>query len=175
MDWPELLLPNSVCIAVTTGINDPCQLIFLFLYRMKYTFLFLILFSLFSCQPRNPNAEKYGRGFDSVRAKIGLPVIDEDMVMQSSGADFAIFEKYGNAIPEFRTKSVFWGDSGMVLERNYFYGPNKQRLQIYYGYRIEGGWKDIGFGYGFNNDSVSVDLNKSQADSVLRSWHLEIR
>lgn len=143
---------------------------------MKNTIFFIfILASFFSCRPRNPNAEKYGRGFDSVRAKIGLPVIDEDMVMQSSGADFACFQKYGNAVPEFRTKMIVWCDSGLVLERNYFYGPNNHRLQILYGHRTDKDWKLLGFSYGFNNDSVHFDMDKAQADSVLRSWNLEIK
>jgi hypothetical protein len=143
-------------------------------------FIYVVFGGLFcaSCLSRNkPSADvmKYGVGWDSVRSVIGLPAINGHLRYERHGNDYAGYHSFKINRPRYDHKSVFWDETGIYLERNYFEGPNKgQRLQIFYGYKQSLDWTYIGYGAGLQypgaDTLIHLRLTKEQADSCLRSW-----
>lgn len=140
------------------------------------------LLFLVACKPSIPeNAQKYGPGYDSLRKTIGLPTIhSNNLEYINSGSDFAEFRSNKNIPnPKLEYKSVFWYDSvGLYMERNFYTGPNNERLQIYYGYKQfeRGGWNTLGFGYAMRSQTAEdwVTISRQQADLTLKKWGIPV-
>ena len=162
---------------------------------MQQASLLILMFMFFciSCDTQdsavvnrkdNPSFYQHTYDWDTARKRIGLPLIEANLKLQSATDDcftdppadcahFVAIDKEKK--PRFDLKVVYWDSSEIMLERNFFVGPGDERLQIYYGYKTFEGWAHLGFGCSFRqNEPGGREITKVQADSVLAAWGLSI-
>lgn len=147
-------------------------------------FVIILFTSCTNATKINPQVSKYGEGWDSVRTRIGLPTVKNNLVLHNFAfecldpyTDCAMFTNPDTSLkPRFARKNIYWDSAGISLERNYFVGPRNEVLQVYFGYKKFSDWTHIGFGYGFivPGAGATKSFSKQQADSVLLSWNLQL-
>lgn len=151
--------------------------------KIKKGIIFILLAFVFGCSNENATQQniidKYGYGMDSVRKRLGLPLMTKSLSNIETGLDFIVFEAdQPYAYPCQVTKTVGWDSAGVYLERNYFYKSDSERLIISYWFKPTIGIDPHDFEKGLfhwyeNSPTDTVGrIQKIQADSILRSWHL---
>ena len=120
-------------------------------------------------------AIEISHSIDSLRPKLDLPPITDNLELESYGMDAAIWENSKGSFPKLLTKSVFWDSSGIYEERNYFYKSDTERLQVYYIFKPLKGIDTLGI-CRFYQKSLSdsgIFFKRDQSDSLLKNWHLK--
>jgi hypothetical protein len=115
----------------------------------------------------------FGIAFNPYRNGNKIPLLPDSFVLNRYGLDFVGWKSPldDSIMPRYDNKLVTWdSDDSLIEDRSAFVGPGNHVLVIWYGKREKN--LPYHFGCGFLYNNPPGEFSRSQADSILRAWHL---